>query len=269
MADNFETAIEEPSGAQGEELDIQIGDAPVETKPDVVTLSPSEFAALKAQGDSAQAIQKGIEGLSSKLGYQAQTQQPVNAPTQTPEEFYAEHADDMFDKEKAPKVMAQYNKMLMEREYGPLFNAQAAALVSTKKELLESRDPLFKKYKSEVEQLVKSQPANVQLNPAIYDQAWEVVKKNHQSEIEEESVSAKVNAAVEAKLKELGIDPSKLKADQRPPAYENSASRSSGSAPSSGKRTVRLPDEATRAKFEREAAKRGLDLADYLRIKGY
>ena len=271
MSDEVESAIEEPVDRPfEEEVDIQVGDPEPEAKPEVVTLSPAEFAALKAQGDSAQAIAKGIEGLGNRLGQPQATPQPANTPVQSPEEYYAEHADDMFDKEKAPKIMATYNKMLMEREYGPMFNAQAAALVSTKKELLAARDPLFRKYEAEIEQLVKSQPLGAQLAPDIYDRAWANIRQKHQAEIEEESVNARVDAAVEAALKARGIDPAKPAESKRPEAYTNSASRSNGTAPSSStKRTVRLPDQATRVKLEKEAQRRGLELNDLLRIKGY
>ena len=199
MSDNIDEALETQVEPEEQEIEIAVGEPEPEKKPEVVTLSPAEFATLKAQGDSAQAIQKGIEGLSNRFAA-PQVAPPANAPMQTPEEFYADHADDMFDKEKAPKIMRQYNKMVMEAEYGPMFNAQAQALVATKKELLVSKEPLFKKYESEVEQLVKSQPGNVQLQPDVYDRAWLTIRERHRSEIEEESVNDKVAKAVEAKL---------------------------------------------------------------------
>ena len=127
---------------------------------------------------------------------------------------------------------------------------------------------MFKKYEAEVEALVRSQPANAQLQPDIYDRAWMNIRQKHQSEIEEESVSARVQEEVAKQLKALGIDPSKTKVEGRPAAYVNSESRSQ-SAAGSTKRTIRLPDEATKAKYEREAARRGLELADYLKTKGY
>jgi hypothetical protein len=269
MANELDDQVDIEVDDAPEEIDVQIGEQAPEPKPDVVTMTPAEFAALKAQSDSAQAIQKGIEGLAQGLRQPTQAAQPANAQKQTPEEFYAEHADDMFDKEKAPAILATYNKMLMEREYGPMFNAQAAALVSAKKELLESREPLYKKYSVEVEQLVKSQPPNVQLDPEIYDKAWQVIRNKHSSEIENESVDAKVKAALDAKLKELGIDPEKITASNpRPPAYENSAARSTGGQ-ANGKRTIRLPNKETEDKLRREAERRGLDFADYARSKGY
>jgi len=265
---DVEGQIEEPIETPDEEVEIVVG-APEAPKPEVVTLTPAEYAALKANGDSAQAIQKGIEGLADRLSApQAPVVAPANAPTQTPEEFYAEHADDLFDKDKAPKVLAQYNKMLMEREYGPMFNAQAAALVGTRKELLEARDPLFKQYANEVEALVKAQPPSVQLQPNVYELAWANIREKHRVEIEQAAVDAKVNAAVESKLKELGIDPTKPAG--RPDAYQNSAARGGGSGPAtSTKRTIRVPDQATMDRLTAEARKRGLDPVDYLKRKGY
>ena len=249
------------------ELEIKIGKED-DDKPEVVTMSPEEFKKLKEAGDSSGAIAKAFEGLSEKLSRPTYVPpaQPVNTPQQTPEEFYAEHADDMFDKEKAPKIMSQYQKMLMEREYGGMFANVSATLSATKKELLAAKDPDFKKYQAEVEELVARQSANVRLLPDVYDRAWHDVRESHREEIESDRVSKKVEELVNAKLKELGIDPEKKKSD-RPPAYENSASSRNGA--SSAKRTARLPDEATRTRLEREAQRRGLDLADLLRSKGY
>jgi hypothetical protein len=264
--DDVEVQVDDPG------IEIAIGAEPEAQKPEVVSLSPAEYAALKAQGDSAKAIQDGIANLASGLRPQPQAQ-TANTPIQSPEEFFSEHSDDIFDKEKGAKIMAEFTKRVAERDYGPTLAAQAFALSEAKKELLESRDPLFKKYKREVEDLVSTQPPNVRMQPDIYDRAWLTIKQKHSIEIEEESVKSKVDAAVEAKLKELGIDVTKARANAnpRPAAYENSASRSSnaGSINGNGKRIIRLPDEATKQKFEREAARRGLELEDYLKIKGY
>jgi hypothetical protein len=271
MADSIDLPIDDnqDDAAAEPELDIAVGEAPLEAKPDVVTLSPAEFAALKAQGDSAAAIAKGIESLGSRMGAPAQAAPPANTPVQTPEEFFAEHSDDLFDKEKGAKLMAEYNKRLMEREYGPMFANVSSQLASTKRDLLAARDPLFKKYEAEIEALVKSQPQNVQVQPDVYDRAWLTIREKHRSEIEEETVNARVNEAVAKALKEAGIEPGKKGAGDRPPAYENSASRSAGAAPAAGKRTVRLPNEETRKKLENEARRRGIDMADLLRSKGY
>jgi hypothetical protein len=271
MSDAIDTsAMDDIPDDVPEELDIQVGDAPPDPAPEVVTLSPAEFAALKAQGDSASAISKGIEKLGERMAYpQAQVPTPVNTPTQSPEEYYAEHADDLFDKEKGAKVMAEFSKRIAERDYGPMVANLGAQLASTKKELLKAKDPMFAKYEKEIDALVASQPANVRSQPDIYDRAWITVRENHRSEIEEETVTAKVNAAVEAALKARGIDPTKPATDARPAAYANSAARSGGAAPAGAKRTVRLPDEATRIKLENEARRRGMAMDDLLRSKGY
>jgi hypothetical protein len=270
MSDIVDNESQSEDQAQEPELDIQIGEQTPEAKPEVVTLTPAEFAALKAQGDSASAIQKGIEGLSSRINpTYAPPPNTANAPMQTAEEYFTEHSDDLFDKEKGAKVMAEYTKRITEREYGPIINNLSAHFAATKKELLSAKDPMFKKYEAEIEQLVKSQPQNIQLQPDVYDRAWLTVRQKHQAEIEEEGINAKVDERLNAKLKELGIDPSKPKADPRPPAYANSEARSGGSAPSAGRKTVRLPNEETKQKLEIEARKRGLDMADLLRIKGY
>ena len=259
-----------PAEIPAEELVIKVGNEPEDDdKPEVVTMTPAEYAALKAQSDSAAAIAKGIEGLGAKLSTpQAPAPMPVNAPVQTPEEFFTEHADDLFDKEKGAKVLGEYVKRVGEREYGGMFSAVSSQLAATKKELLAAKDPQYKKYESEIEALVNAQPPAVRIQPDIYERAWREIRSKHQSEIEEEAITERVNAAVEAKLKELGID-AKGASTTRPAAYVNSEGRSSPTASGSTKRTVRLPDEATRQKLEREAKRRGLNIDDLLRTKGY
>jgi len=267
--DNVDDQVVDDSTSDTDDVDIVVGPEP-DKKPDVVTLTPEQFAQLQSQSDTARAVKEGIEGLTSKLYTpQASAPAPVNAPTQTAEEYLAEHGDDLFDKEKAPKIMAEFNKKYAEREFIPVITNLSAQLAATKRELLENRDPMFKKYAPEIEALVRAQPANVQAQPDIYERAWQTVRERHRAEIEEETVNSKVAAAVEAKLKELGIDPTKPTAPARPAAYENSAARSAQSTPNAGKRTIRLPDEATLKKYEAEALRKGLDIKDLLATKGY
>jgi hypothetical protein len=255
--------VEEDNSA----LEVVVGpEEKLDDKPEVVTMTPEEFAKLRASSDSAKALRDGIEGLASRLAPQ-QGPMPVNMPQQTPEEFYAEHSDDLFDKEKGAKVLRQYTKLVSEQEYGPILQNLSMSLSNTRKELLEARDPQYKKYKTEVEQLVASQPPNVRANPDIFEQAWNVVRQRHQAEIEEETVNEKVSKALDAKLKELGIDPSKPA--QRPAAHVNSEGRSVPQQSSGTRTRVRLPDEATRKSLEAEALRKGMELEDLLKIRGY
>lgn len=232
---------------------------------EVVTLTPEEFAALKAKSDDTQALIRGIADLGTKLGTPAAA--PVNAPQQTPEEYFAEHADDLFDKEKGAQVLAQYNKMVSERDFGPMLSNLSSQLASTKRELLAARDPLFKKYEKEVEALVKAQPQSVQVQPDIFERAWLTVRENHREEIQKETVAEQVEKAVAEKLKELGIDPGKPAGSggSRPPAYQNSESRSVPGSPE--KRVIAL-DSAVLEKLKAEADRRGVDVNDLARSKG-
>ena len=271
MAAGAPTEVEEedaPEATEDQSLEVAIGPEK-EEKPEVVTLTPEEFAALKASGDSARAVQAGLEGLASKLGAQqaAPAPMPVNAPQQTAEEFFAEHSDEIFDKEKGAAVLKKFTKMASEQEYGGLLRGLSTTLANTRKELLETKDPHYKKYSKEVEALVASQPPDVRIAPDIYERAWAKVRNDHQNEIEEEVVNDKVAKAVEAKLKELGIDPNTKAGDTRPAAHVNSAGRS---IPERGSRAkVRFPDEATKTKLDAEADRRGIEREDLYRARGY
>ena len=81
--------------AETEDTSLEVNVGPEEEKKaEVVTLTPEEFAALKAQADATKAMKEGIEGLSSKLIQPAAVaQQPANSPRQTAAEYYAEHSD--------------------------------------------------------------------------------------------------------------------------------------------------------------------------------
>jgi len=267
IAAGAEAAAEE-NVEETNELQVDVGPEE-EPKPEVVTMTPAEFAALKAQGDSTRAMKESIDGLASKLQAPRTAPVPVNTPTQSPEEFFAEHSDEIFDKEKGAAVLRKYNKMVSEQEYGGLLRGMSSSLANTRKELLEARDPHFKKYKAEVEALVAQQPPDVQIAPDIFERAWVSVRQNHQAEIETETVAKKVDEAVAAKLKELGIDPTKP-ANVRPAAHVNSEGRSTLTVPNgSTKPRVRLPDSATEQKLRAEAKRRGLDFEDLLRTRGY
>lgn len=259
--------------AQSEgELEVAVGPEPVEEDKSKVTITVEDLAALKAQGDSAKAVKEGIEALSAKLGQPTVVQAPpANAPQQTAEEFLAEHSDDLFDKEKGPAVFLKGVKMVAEKEYGGMLQGLSTSLANTRRELLEAKDPHFKKYKAEIEALVAQQPPNIRMQPNVYELAWDAVRKTHQAEIEEETVTDRVAKAVEAKLKELGLDAETLKKQggARPAAHVQSESRSAPVVTTAQKRTVRLPDAATRVALEAEAKRKGMDLEDLLRVRGY
>jgi hypothetical protein len=260
--------------------EVVVGEEEEEKPPaEVVTLTPEEFAALKAQSDSAGALKAGLEGLASKLQpSQTVIQQPANAPQQTAEEFYAEHSDDMFDKEKGPALMKKFMKLASEQEYGGMLRGLSTTLAKTRGELLEAKDPHFKKYKAEVEALIAAQPADVQMAPDIVEKAWFTVRQRHQVEIEEETISTKVASKVDElvneKLKALGLDPEKVKAagGVRPAAHVNSEGRSTPSISgggSGGKTKIRYPDEKTRQEVEAYALKKGLDVETVAARRGY
>jgi hypothetical protein len=263
--DEAEIEVDETQGID-DEIDVQVGDEP-EPKPDIVTMKPDELAALRAQADTAKAVRDGIEGLASKFA-QPQVQVPVNAPTQTPEEFYAEHSDDLFDKEKGPKVLAQFQDMVFKRDYGPVLQGMTARIGTLTKENLKATDPYFKDYENEVEALVKAQPANVQALPDVYDRAWMTIREKHRSEIEQKSIDAKVDERLNAKLKELGIESDAVGADKKPPVNANSAARAQGGGASATKPVLRFKTEDDKQKAIREAERRGLSLGDYMRSRG-
>jgi hypothetical protein len=252
-----------------DDFEITIGEAKSDeaAKPEVVSLSPEEFKSLREQADSSKAIRDGIESLGARMATPV-APAPANTPEESAEEFFAKHSDEMFDAEKGAALLKEFTTRTMKKELGSVLAGLGSELAQTKRELLEAKDPYFKKYANEIDQLVASQPAEVRAQPNIYAKAWEVVRAKHQVEIEEESVNQKVADAVAAKLKELGIEAKPNESGGRPAAYQNSAGRATPAPQGSGKTVVHLPNEETRKSLEAEALRRGMELPDLLRSKG-
>lgn len=252
-------------------LEVAVGPEP-EAKAEVVTLTPEQFAELKASGDSAKAVKEGIDALASKLSApQAVAVAPVNAPQKTFEEIFEEVSDDLYDKTKGAGAFRKLAKMVGEQEYGPVVTGLSTELAATKKKLLLNEDPYFKKYLSEVDSLIAQQQPAVRNQANIYDLAWAEVRKRHASEIEDDTVTKKVDAGIAAKLKELGIDPSKPVVAGRPAAHTGGEGRSTPTVTTSpgAKRTLRVPDAAARAKLENDAARKGVDIETLAKTRGF
>jgi hypothetical protein len=262
MSDNVDDDLElevevDTEGDERDELEIAVGDEPQEPAPKVDMLEPGELAALRAQADSARAIKEGIEGLASRLAPQAQ---PANSPVQSPEEFMAEHMDDIFDKEKGPKLLAQYQKMVTDREYGPLIQSLSARVGTLTESVIEAQDPIYKDYRDEVRALVKSQPAGVQAMPDVFERAWLTIREKHRDEIEDKRIEAKVAERIKAR--------DEASASVKPPVRINSDARASGGGGSSQRSVYRFKTEADKRDAEHQAELRGLTLSDYLKGKG-
>ncbi len=266
-----EPAAAAPEAADEGELEVAVGPEPVAAA-EVVTLTPEQFAELKASGDSAKAVKEGIEGLASKLAApQAAPAAPINAPGKTFEEIFEEVSDDLYDKTKGAGAFKKLAKMVGEQEYGPVVTGLSTELAATKKKLLLNEDPYFKKYLGEVDSLIAQQQPAVRNQANIYDLAWAEVRKRHASEIEDDTVTKKVDAGIAAKLKELGIDPGKPVVAGRPAAHTGGEGRSTPTVTTSpgAKRTLRVPDAAARAKLENDAARKGVDIETLAKTRGF
>ena len=237
-----------------------------EEKPEVVTLTPEQFEELKARGDSSKALSESIAALGTSLNRPVVVQaQPANAPQETPEEFYEKNADRMFDPKEGAQLMAKYTKMVAERDYGPMLRGQAVALAQSNWKLLKNEDAHAKKYSKEVEDLVAQQNEATKLMPNVFELAWAEVRKRHATEIETESINAKVDEAVAAKLKELGLD----KKEPAKPVARTTGASSSATGAGERKRVVRRPDRAALEKVKAYMRRKGVDREWALRHFGY
>ncbi len=251
------------------ELVVEGEEKKPEEKPGVEQLTPEQVKELRARADSTKVLADGLAALGAGLNRPVVVQQPpINSPQETPEEFYEKNADKMFDPKEGAKLMATYTKMVAERDYGPMLQGQARALATANWKLLKGEDPYAKKYASEVEALVAQQNAATQAMPNVYELAWVEVRKKHQSEIDKETIDAKVQEAVTAALKEHGIDLGKP--GERPAARTTGeTSTASRPRPTEGKRTVRIPDAKTKAEIENYARRKLMSIEDVCKSRGY
>ena len=111
-------------------------------------------------------------------------------PLRRPSRRYSRRfSDDLYDKTKGAGAFRKLAKMVGEQEYG----AAAAELAATKKKLPLNEDPYFKKY-SEVDSLIaqRAGPA-VEKSGEHLQPTWAEVRKRHASEIEDDTVTKKVD----------------------------------------------------------------------------
>lgn len=248
-----------------------------EDKPKQVVLTPEEYETLKKGSDSSRAVSEGLANLTQILGAQQKKGgQPVNVPQLQPgesEEDFNKRIEEMaFSGGKTAEAMAEVSR----KTILPILNQVLPGVADMAKELLslkpETAD-LYKKYKDSIEEEIMTLPPEQRLLPGAPKWAFDRVVARHKDDVISERVSSRLEEEVTKRVKEelakRGIadeddeEGGKARVEKRTPTP-------SGQSASQGakKRTSVYLTAADRAKFEKMAEEKGVDLVDILRAQG-
>lgn len=262
--------FEESEVSFPEIIALKPGEEPVKEEADEqeekITLSKEEYEALRKGTDSTGALLEGFKGLQEALKAPSQ---PVNVQQQvgeSDEDFEKRLEKELFSEGKTGKAV----KEAIQRYGGGQVSQLMGIISQQNRQIIEmhpEKSKVFNRYKGEIEGLVKGLPQDQQFHPQVWDYALEQIKAKHRDELDKESIDSQVAAAVEAKLKELGIESSSVKPggvkEQSRGSFVESGRGSSVGTGAVQKRKV----YATAAEIE-EAQKSGVSIEHYLRKIG-
>lgn len=232
-----------------------------------IVLTKEEYEQLRSGRDSTNVLADGLKELKDVLGNQQR--EPANIqqqPGESDEEFEKRLEADLFAEGKSGKAIRE----AIER-YGGGQVAQLMSMISEQnKQLLqlsEEDGPIFKRYKREIEQIVKELPANQQNHPKVWEYALTQVKNTHQDELVKESVNAQVERLVKERLAELGVgeEAGAQKTKKQGEYVEGGSGRGSANAggKSSGKKRIYITETDRRIALEK-----GIPVEQYVKRKG-
>jgi len=148
---------------------------------------------------------EGFKGLQEALKGPAQTVNVQQQVGETDDEFEKRLEKELFSEGKTGKAV----KEAIQRYGGGQVSQLMGIISQQNRQIIEmhpEKSTVFNRYKGEIETFVKDLPQDQQFHPQVWDYALEQIKNKHKEDLDKESVDAKVSAAVEARLKELGID---------------------------------------------------------------
>jgi hypothetical protein len=261
--------FEDDDADEAEIITLAPGENPPEESNDEdegkVVLSKEEYEALRSGTDSTGLLAEGLKELKDALGgQQAQVaNESQQQPGESDEEFEKRLEQDLFAEGKSGKAIRE----AIQRYGGGQVSQLMGMLSQQNKKLLqldEETGPIFKRYRSEIEDVVKSLPPEQQGHPQVWEYAVTQVKNAHRDELEQESVEQMVEKRVAEKLKELGVE----EGGQRPAAsgpYAGGGGGGRGSANVGAKSKKRV--YVTEAD-KRIAEEKGMPISQYMQRKG-
>lgn len=185
-----------------------------------------------------------------KPGYEVQ--RPIQAQTMSDKEF------EQYINNLSLENPYQAQLAIQARTMEPLIQTFASSQAQLSREMLfanPSSKKIYDKYAAEIEQVVANTPAVDRVkNPRVYQNAVETVRARHFDEFASEEQEAKLNAMLEAKLKELGISGTAAPAVKAAPANYVAPAQAQRPAQANAKRVVAVPTWV-----RQEADQKGID----------
>ena len=204
-----------------------------------------ELNAAKAANDPVRALGTSLQEALRSREPQYVPQPQAMAPQESPEQRRTRlNALWLEDPVKASEEMAK-------EQLRPLVDMMLSSTTALSKDLALS-DPgqktIYDRYTDEVEREVSSMnPVEKAQNPRVYQAAIQRVRARHTDDL----VSNMVEEAVQKRLRELGIDPTK---GQKPAVFSPAGQPRTAQKPTQGRQTVVIPRWVVQ-----EADRQGLD----------
>lgn len=186
-----------------------------EDEEDVIKLSREEYEQLSQKPEKESGTADSVDQVMSKL---AKAINDGRAPEGTGQvqpqqqgeswEDYLKRVDDELFGDKPSKAIVG----IVERMTGGTVAQMGQIMMGQAKKLMEldpEKGKYYKKYKGEIEEKLKSYPAQWQNNPQALEQAYKDVLVEHQEELRSEGLEEMVEQRVKEALKARGIDPDK------------------------------------------------------------
>lgn len=258
MRDIMEIEVEED-----EEEDSSRKESVSEESGDLVSRIKEAEAKLKemdGRTSEARAIKEGILDLKNVI-----LQNRGDAPRQPGEsekEFQTRFNEKVFEGEDTYGLMNEmYN-----RKAGPAFRAILERELKMQRKLLAldpKRGETYSRFKKEIDAKVDALTDQEKFkDDEVYERAHDEVVFSHRDELQAESVEDLVNQAVNARLRELGIDPSKGKRK----ASRRNHQEIGGNRPRKRTVTKRINPEEVLTEAQKSFARaKGMPLKEYVR----
>lgn len=224
-----------------------------------VMLSRDEYEQLKRGTDSTSVLADSMKELKEVLSGQNEPANVQQQPGESDEDFEKRLEQELFADGQSAKAI----KEAVQR-YGGM--GQIMSYISQQNKRLlkldEESGPIFKRYESEIENVVKKLPPDQQNHPQVWEYALGQVKDRHKDELQSESVEQMVQRRVQEELAKLGVNGQSAGSSKQSGPFVESGS---GSANRGGrkKKTVYVTEDD-----KRNARESGLPLEHYLRKIG-
>lgn len=234
---------------------------------DVVKLSKSEYNELMGRQDSTSVLASGLKELKEALSGPETPANVQQQPGESDADFEKRIETELFAEGKSAKAIRE----AVQRYGGAPINQLMTMLSQQNKRILrldEETGPIFKRYETEIENVVKKLPVEQQNHPQVWEYALNQVKENHKGELEQDEISAKVQQGVREALTAMGLDPDKAQTaggkKPKEPVFMESGG-GAGSANIGGKKTRKV---FATAEDKVRAQKLGVPLDRYLKNIG-